>query len=164
MDQGTQTFNTLKKLLFRPSTLADHFELLISMQRMGIEEEKHAQARHQMVLDIFKTFLSLLAKEWKCSYDAAATRGYEEFRRRRGLDTGQDLLLSIPYEEYLKSAHWQGVRHYALLRADYRCQLCNSPDRLEVHHRTYQGKGIEDYRDVVALCHDCHARHHDKRQ
>lgn len=66
------------------------------------------------------------------------------------------------YREYLKSEHWQTVREMALEFSDYHCQLCYSEDHLDVHHRTYERRGHEKLTDVTVLCHDCHAKFHDK--
>ena len=81
---------------------------------------------------------------------------------RRFDGEGADSYLNLPYHEYLKTPHWQAVKAYAQFRADYRCQLCNAAGPLDVHHRTYERKGREDYRDVIALCRDCHSNFHGK--
>jgi hypothetical protein len=70
--------------------------------------------------------------------------------------------IGVPYAEYLQTRHWQEVREAALKAADYRCQVCYSPDRLNVHHRTYERRGRELPSDVTVLCADCHGRFHDK--
>ena len=64
------------------------------------------------------------------------------------------------YAEYLLTAHWRTMRRLALEAADWRCSLCDNADILEVHHRTYERLGHEQLRDLVVLCEDCHARHH----
>lgn len=64
------------------------------------------------------------------------------------------------YREYLESPHWHLVRAAAIVKADYRCQLCNSPDNLQVHHRTYERRGEEKLSDVTVLCRDCHRKFH----
>jgi hypothetical protein len=56
--------------------------------------------------------------------------------------TGPDTLAtpSLPdhvyYSQYFSSPAWCQRRDEAQRRAGNRCQVCNSPDRLEVHHRT----------------------------
>ncbi len=64
------------------------------------------------------------------------------------------------YSEYLRSKHWQETRKGALERAHNRCQLCNSPDNLHVHHRTYENIGKENPEDLIALCRGCHYLFH----
>lgn len=68
----------------------------------------------------------------------------------------------VNYYEYLRSPEWQVVRRLALERAAGRCQVCNQPGRLDVHHRTYARLGQELLSDVTVLCRDCHSKHHEK--
>lgn len=71
------------------------------------------------------------------------------------------VLREMPYEEYLKTRHWSSMRRRALVRACNRCQVCNSPYHLHVHHRTYVRLGEELMSDLTVLCATCHKRHHD---
>lgn len=66
------------------------------------------------------------------------------------------------YSEYLQSKHWKDLAEETRRLAGYRCQVCNSDQKLEVHHRTYERKGDEHQSDLVCLCHDCHERFHNK--
>jgi hypothetical protein len=66
------------------------------------------------------------------------------------------------YHEYLQSEAWQIRRKWILDLADNRCQICYSTGQLHVHHRTYVRAGREKPSDLIALCAECHARHHDK--
>jgi len=60
------------------------------------------------------------------------------------------------YEVYLMSTHWKQFRLKILKGWDYRCCWCNSPEKLDVHHRTYERLGKERLNDCVVLCHECH--------
>lgn len=71
-------------------------------------------------------------------------------------------LRALPYQEYLDSDHWRILRNEKLRDAAYRCQLCNSPSDLQVHHRTYENRGREPLSDLVVLCGECHALFHHK--
>jgi hypothetical protein len=71
-------------------------------------------------------------------------------------------LASMPYRDYLKTAHWQLKRQEAITSASNRCQLCNSAERLEVHHRTYERRGHELPEDLTVLCDKCHGKFHGK--
>lgn len=80
------------------------------------------------------------------------------------------------YEDYLRSDHWQRIRHMALERAVGRCQnsgchyrllsreeLAECPPRgygLDVHHLTYDRLGHERLDDVLVLCRRCHGAAH----
>ena len=61
---------------------------------------------------------------------------------------------------YLRSAKWKKKREQALERADHRCQVCNSPHELQVHHRTYEHWGNERLTDLTVLCRSCHCIFH----
>ena len=71
-------------------------------------------------------------------------------------------LRTMPYKEYLQTEHWKAIRKRALDYAGHRCQLCNTGDSLQVHHRTYERRGCEEPTDVTVLCAYCHAKFHDK--
>lgn len=73
-------------------------------------------------------------------------------------------LRNLSYRDYLATLHWQMVRTCALELADYRCQICNSPQSLQVHHRSYDGRGSEEPQDVVVLCGGCHQLFHENRR
>lgn len=66
-------------------------------------------------------------------------------------------LQSMPYAEYLKTPEWGAKRAKALRFANYRCQVCNDKESLNVHHRTYERRGCELMGDLTVLCADCHA-------
>ena len=67
----------------------------------------------------------------------------------------------LPYSEYLKTDGWKARQLKALDRAGNRCQVCNSADRPEVHHRTYERLGHERAGDLIVLCRNCHQLFHD---
>lgn len=151
-----------KKILNLGETPVEFIHRVVTLMEISAEELNDAQQRSDAMRGHFLAFLMILCGSWGCEEEEAVRRLDELNNLSRYDNDGNDRLLALPYKDYLKSEHWQGVREYALLRAKGRCQLCNSPDRLQVHHRTYKGKGAEDYADVVALCHKCHAKFHGK--
>lgn len=66
----------------------------------------------------------------------------------------------MPYDEYLKTPHWQKVRELAIERASGKCQVCNSTKNLNAHHRNYSRRGDEQAEDIIVLCRDCHKLFH----
>ena len=65
------------------------------------------------------------------------------------------------YQNYIHSPEWVAKREKVLIFWGRRCALCNSPERVEVHHRTYDRLGQELLTDLIPLCDTCHERHHE---
>lgn len=72
-------------------------------------------------------------------------------------------LQAMPYADYLRTLEWQRTRIAALRLAEHRCQLDATHEgrRLDIHHSTYERRGAERSADLVVLCADCPARHHE---
>lgn len=86
------------------------------------------------------------------------------FRSSKDFHTQAAELNLLTYQDFLHSPYWRVVREYALERARYRCELCGSKRRLNVHHKTYEHHGLEHLHteDLIVLCKRCHARFHGK--
>lgn len=70
-------------------------------------------------------------------------------------------LRHLPYDEYLKTEHWQERRRAALEAARYVCQFCYKRDvELHAHHLTYERLGEELPTDLRVLCSLCHQAAH----
>lgn len=72
-------------------------------------------------------------------------------------------LKQMPYDEYLKTSHWQKVRQRKIKDVGYKCQICGeSGKELHLHHNSYEHKGEEQHylEDLVVLCCDCHNLFH----
>lgn len=74
-------------------------------------------------------------------------------------------VLAMSYDDFLSTKYWDAVRNYKLIKAIYRCQLCNKEEKLYVHHRTYQNHGSEHLKtyadaDLIVLCKQCHEKFH----
>jgi hypothetical protein len=67
----------------------------------------------------------------------------------------------MPYRQYLATDWWQLVRAGALNAAGGACQVCNATETLDVHHRTYERRGMERAEDLIVLCRDCHTIFHE---
>jgi len=109
-----------------------------------------------------KTFVSSHPVCDKCR-DAEHAERYRETERIQveRLRRSEELR-AMPYKEYLQTPEWASMRIRMLKRAGFRCQLCNREGKLNVHHRTYERRGNEDYADLIVLCGNCHAKFHDK--
>lgn len=71
---------------------------------------------------------------------------------------------NMAYKEFLKTPYWKAISWKAKQKANFCCQLCNNSRGLETHHRTYETHGMEhaNLEDLIVLCHNCHAKFHDK--
>lgn len=66
----------------------------------------------------------------------------------------------VDYDEYLESDEWRRKADKRKSLDDYKCQLCNESENLNVHHNTYERLGDEKMSDLVTLCQSCHADYH----
>ena len=67
---------------------------------------------------------------------------------------------TVFYSQYLKSPEWKQLRERKIVATARRCQVCNSLQGLDVHHRTYSRLGREWDSDLTVLCRRCHAIYH----
>lgn len=62
------------------------------------------------------------------------------------------------YINYINSNHWRSTKLKAFARFGWRCQCCNSREKLEGHHLIYRtplNAGLVD--DVLPVCKSCHS-------
>lgn len=71
-------------------------------------------------------------------------------------------LRDMHYSEFLQTAYWFAVSSMAKSKAGMRCQICNSFNSIQVHHRTYDTFGSEflHMNDLTVLCGHCHGMFH----
>jgi 5-methylcytosine-specific restriction endonuclease McrA len=132
---------------------AEILRLLVrSVRRVQLAQEMPAAVRDE------------LGVEWTERLHDAISVAVEELG---GWDTAEPLiearldeLKRMRYAAYLRSPEWADTRRTAVDHAGGRCQLCNKPGRLDVHHRTYERRGNERLSDLIALCRDCHTNFH----
>jgi hypothetical protein len=56
------------------------------------------------------------------------------------------------YEAYLLSPEWRAKADERKRMDGHRCRICNSPEHLEIHHRTYDRIFDERMEDLTTLC------------
>lgn len=66
------------------------------------------------------------------------------------------------YENYITSDHWKDLRSRALALAGNRCENCGSGTALHGHHLQYRDFYDCTTDDIMALCHCCHAKWHER--
>lgn len=125
-------------------------ELIIIKSRTQLNEETKNTKKGYRVL--CKTCQTQDMHECHAHYEQE-----EQLRNER-----LDQLRRIPYRQYLQTPEWKERRLQHLKSAGFRCQVCNSPQRpLDVHHRTYERRGQEYYKDLIVLCRECHSTFHE---
>jgi 5-methylcytosine-specific restriction endonuclease McrA len=68
------------------------------------------------------------------------------------------------YLAYLQTDYWKQVSSAVKARAGFRCQVCNRPDSLQAHHRSYAHlrSEMDHLDDLICLCELCHSTFHGK--
>jgi len=69
-------------------------------------------------------------------------------------------LKRMSYNKYLETDYWKGIRNSVCERDDNKCRLCNSNEKICVHHRTYEYIGEENLNELITLCNNCHYAFH----
>lgn len=69
-------------------------------------------------------------------------------------------LKEMPYSEYLKTEEWRARSLRCREQSGGKCALNQKHPAEHAHHRTYERRGLELADDLIALCSDCHKKHH----
>lgn len=69
------------------------------------------------------------------------------------------------YREYLQSPLWKIISSKVKWNANNRCDKCGSEYNLQVHHTSYEFKGVEflAFETLKCLCSKCHKEEHKKQ-
>ena len=101
-----------------------------------------------------------LSKERRAMYDTIMSQLWQRYHERQ-TDIRQQQIekdredRKKEYEVYLQSNDWKRKSDYIKRKYHYKCVLCDKPAKV-VHHLTYIRIYLEDERDLIALCHECH--------
>lgn len=57
---------------------------------------------------------------------------------------------------HLESPEWQALRARLIPARGKKCEQCGNPERLTLHHITYERLGEELDDDLLVLCWSCH--------
>lgn len=68
----------------------------------------------------------------------------------------------LTYTEFLHTAYWNGISNSIKANSNFKCELCGSKYKLNVHHKTYKHHGYElqHMEDLICVCEDCHKNLH----
>lgn len=131
-------------------------KILIKSRSQLSEQSKRANSETASWAEGYK----VLCEDCQTKVMVQRHQNYRETEKARTEHLEQ--LKNMPYKDYLKTTEWKERRIKHLKSAGYRCQVCNSPQQpLDVHHRTYERRGQEYYKDLIVLCRDCHSKFHE---
>jgi hypothetical protein len=82
--------------------------------------------------------------------------------KEQAIDEISKLAWKECYYKYLLSDEWKEKRDIAYKRFSYRCAICNSDNKINAHHRTYENVGDESQDDLTVLCEKCHEKNSPK--
>lgn len=87
----------------------------------------------------------------------------QKYQRR--MANARTKAVKMNYGEFLQDPRWLAFRQFVFAVRGYKCEICGSMERLQVHHISYK-KGLLPWEytcnDVKVLCRNCHARVHGK--
>jgi predicted HNH restriction endonuclease len=89
-------------------------------------------------------------------------KGKKKAAKKRVAKAKQSPSWRHKYVAYIKSPQWKEKRLRALKTWGNVCQMCDSNDRIEVHHKTYDRLGKELMTDLMIVCHSCHEKIHER--
>ena len=66
------------------------------------------------------------------------------------------------YRDYLQSPLWKIISSKVKWNADYKCERCGSKNHLQIHHKSYDFKGVDflAFHELECLCAECHKNVH----
>lgn len=98
----------------------------------------------------------------KDAYRAELERKKAEIRERHRMQTSYKVERELWYAEYLQTPEWRDRWQLVMDRAKGVCEGCGKSKARQVHHLTYEHAGNEFLWELVAICHACHERVHEK--
>lgn len=74
---------------------------------------------------------------------------------------------TLTYDDFLQTLYWRVIAAYKRKQMGYRCEICGSTKKLNVHHKTYIIHGVEHdseviEKDLMLTCEKCHGDIHNK--
>ena len=82
-------------------------------------------------------------------------------RRDRGKEKRRQVVVKeMDYYSYITSSFWYKRRADYFQVYDKRCAICDTTQRITLHHKHYGTLRNERDKDLVSLCWKCHERYH----
>lgn len=91
----------------------------------------------------------------------------QEMSRRASMCDEEKLseaICEMEYGEFLRTPYWKIISYEVKKKNKFRCVMCDSGERLQVHHKNYSLHGYEHtyegMRSLTCVCDNCHSKHH----
>ena len=164
----TKLYEILQHL--RGNTKRDYIHILCRCCEQIHKEEENRKKQQQM--QKMEEIESAMAKKYIDDYlnpDNSWKKGVKNWDKIKKLSTEmwcnkyiEDYIKQMKYSDFLKTPYWSAIAERVKIRAKNSCQVCNSTENLNVHHRSYKNHGAELYHmeDLVCLCKKCHTKYH----
>ena len=164
----TKLYEILQHL--RGNTKRDKVRILCSHCEQIRKEEENRKTQQQ--IQKIREIEPAMAKKYIDDYlnpDRHWKNGVKNWDKIKDLSTGightkyiEDYIKQMKYSDFLKTPYWLAIAERVKIRAKNSCQVCNSTENLNVHHRSYKNHGAELYHmeDLVCLCKKCHTKYH----
>lgn len=79
-------------------------------------------------------------------------------------DRFAEAIIIMEYGEFLRTPYWKIISYEVKKKNKFRCVMCDSSERLQVHHKNYSLHGYEHtyegIRSLTCVCDNCHSKHH----
>lgn len=163
-DPPSQPWDLNREILASDLGQASKILLLVIVDHAG-----HGRSKCTASTDTLAREAGMTGRYVRKLLPALEAAGWIQIERATGSRQSRHTIFLAPrfrkwgnYQEYLASDWWKQRRLKTLAADGYRCRLCSSTDNLNVHHRCYSRLGAEPDNHVITLCHECHAKFHDR--
>lgn len=132
----------------------------LERQKSEQSEQRWQKIKSQATDDFIESYLGA-NKSWKKGI--SSWNKIEEMRRMPvNISVISEYIKNMDYNDFLNTPYWKAVAERVKNKAKNRCQMCNSSENLNVHHRTYNNHGDELHHmeDLVCICKSCHQKYH----
>ena len=92
---------------------------------------------------------------------------YKQYNNNISLDR-KKYLSTLRYSkkrgEYEQTPEWRQRQQLKIKIANNKCEKCNSHNKLQVHHLSYEHYGDESINELIVLCKKCHTIAHGRNK
>jgi len=127
-------------------------------EQYKIRREQEIQQSTQIMYDLCDP-----TRSWKDKIGRDVVRRLQDIYSNCNKAEIIEHIKGLDYYDFLKTPYWKAIAWEVKRLAGFKCLFCASNERLVAHHRDYSfhGNEIDNIKQLVCLCNDCHEKHHD---